>query len=105
MPTRIGPDGVAAPSHCFASAIDGEVMECELGDVAQPPVRENAGKPHSAESVSELLLGARKRLAQCRTPHPQETELRDMLQRNMIQLRRCCGSDVPERQCRMGVRL
>ncbi len=29
-------------------------------------------RPHSAGSVSELLLGARKRLAQCRTPHLHE---------------------------------
>jgi hypothetical protein len=49
-------DLTASPRH-FASAIAGEVMECELGEVAQPHVRENAGKPHPAGSVSELLLG------------------------------------------------
>src|ERR1700756_2984111 len=38
-------DGVAAPPRCFASAIDGEVVEFELGEVAQPTVRENAGEP------------------------------------------------------------
>ena len=43
-------------------------------------------RPHSAGGVSELLLGARKRLAQCRTPHLHELsaqrEMRDMLQCN-----------------------
>src|SRR5690348_5260062 len=44
MVRLVGGDGVAAPPRCFATAVDGQVVVLEFGEVAQPPVGEYAGE-------------------------------------------------------------